>query len=111
MNKNVHSITSETMNILQQYHWPGNIRELENVIERAMVLAVPPSICLSDIPFQFLEKQNAPDNDTLDAIECTHIQQILSRTNWNITRAAEVLDIDRVTLYNKIAKYGLKRPA
>jgi len=51
-----------------------------------------------------------PSGGSLAAVERAHVANILQQTGWNITRAAEILEIDRVTLYNKIAKYGLKKP-
>ncbi|HEY4612142.1 MAG TPA: helix-turn-helix domain-containing protein, partial [Bacteroidota bacterium] len=63
-----------------------------------------------DLPFQITAATATPVNDTLESIERAHVEQILHRAGWNITHAAQILDIDRVTLYNKIAKYGLKRP-
>jgi DNA-binding NtrC family response regulator len=110
MNKPVKEISPETMDLLVRYAWPGNVRELENVIERAMVLAKAKSICPGDLPFQLVSSPHMPSNDTLEAIERMHVQEILEREGWNITHAAQILDVDRVTLYNKIAKYGLKRP-
>jgi DNA-binding NtrC family response regulator len=110
MNKPVKEISPEAMDLLVRYAWPGNVRELENVIERAMVLAKPKSICPGDLPFQLVSSQPGPASDTLEAIERMHVQEILHRAGWNITHAAQILDVDRVTLYNKIAKYGLKRP-
>lgn len=110
MNKPVKEITPEAIDLLVRYSWPGNVRELENVIERAMVLAKPPTIGPGYLPFQLVSNQTAPANDTLEAVELAHVEEILHRTGWNITHAAHILDIDRVTLYNKIAKYGLKRP-
>lgn len=110
MNKHVTQLDPTTLDMLVRYGWPGNVRELENVIERAMVLAKPPSIKPDDLPFQLAQNHTSPANDTLEAIERMHVEMILHRMSWNITRAAEVLDIDRVTLYNKIAKYGLKKP-
>jgi DNA-binding NtrC family response regulator len=110
MNKPVREITPEAMDLLVRYAWPGNVRELENVIERAMVLSKQTAICPGDLPFQLLSSQAAPADDTLESMERVHIEKILHRTGWNITQAAHILDIDRVTLYNKIAKYGLKRP-
>lgn len=110
MNKTVKDISADAMDLLVRYDWPGNVREIENVIERAMVLAVPPSIRPNDLPFQNVAKREAPKDDTLAAIEQQHIEAVLASGRWNITRAAEILDIDRVTLYNKIAKYGLKKP-
>jgi DNA-binding NtrC family response regulator len=110
MNKTVIDVSSDAMDLLVRYDWPGNIRELENVIERAMVLAEPPSIRPNDLPFQNIVKHEGPKDDTLASIERQHIEVVLGSSRWNITRAAEILDIDRVTLYNKIAKYGLKKP-
>lgn len=110
MNKAVTEISPSTMDLLVRYDWPGNVRELANVIERAMVLSKPPAIKPEDLPFQLVEKRPPSENDSLESIERQHVEIILERTGWNITRAAEVLDIDRVTLYNKIAKYGLKKP-
>ncbi|MBM4168483.1 MAG: sigma-54-dependent Fis family transcriptional regulator [Ignavibacteria bacterium] len=110
MNKPVTEISTDTLDLLIRYPWPGNVRELENVIERAMVLAKPPSIVQTDLPFQLADSKSHPTKDTLSAIECHHIETVLHRTGWNIARSADILDIDRATLYNKIAKYGLKKP-
>jgi DNA-binding NtrC family response regulator len=110
MNKPVKEISPEALDLMIRYDWPGNVRELENVIERGMVLAQAQSIKPVDLPFQFVSKHTAPGDDSLAALEKIHIESILARTGWNITRAAEILDIDRVTLYNKIAKYGLNKP-
>jgi DNA-binding NtrC family response regulator len=110
MNKPVKEISPEALDLMIRYNWPGNVRELENVIERGMVLAQAQSIKPVDLPFQFVPKHTVLGDDSLAALEKIHIESILARTGWNITRAAEILDIDRVTLYNKIAKYGLNKP-
>ncbi len=110
MNKQVTEIDPTALDLLVKYPWPGNVRELENVIERAMVLASPPSVRPDDLPFQLGQSNRPPANDTLEAIERMHVETILHKAGWNITKAAGILDIDRVTLYNKIAKYGLKKP-
>jgi DNA-binding NtrC family response regulator len=110
MSKTVKDISADAMDLLVRYDWPGNVRELENVIERAMVLASPPSIRPNDLPFHGAEKREGAKENTLAAMEREHIEAVLGSARWNITRAAEILDIDRVTLYNKIAKYGLKKP-
>jgi DNA-binding NtrC family response regulator len=110
MNRTVKQIAAEAMDLLVRYDWPGNVRELENVIERAMVLAEGESIRPDELPFQNVVKHDIPKDDTLAAVERVHVEEVLGATKWNITRAAEILDIDRVTLYNKIAKYGLKKP-
>lgn len=76
-----------------------------------MVLAQPPAICAQNIPFSFGANSVADaGDDSMQAMEKVHTEKILQRTGWNITRAAEILNIDRVTLYNKISKYGLKKP-
>jgi transcriptional regulator of acetoin/glycerol metabolism len=61
-----------------------------------------------DLNLLFLSKVNPP-GDSLEEIEKAHIQRILEQSDWNISRSAETLKIDRVTLYNKIKKYGLQR--
>ncbi|MFH0990751.1 MAG: sigma-54 dependent transcriptional regulator [bacterium] len=110
MNKQIQSISSEAMDSIIRYNWPGNVRELENVIERAMVVGKPPTMKPEDLPFQLHEKNHILPAGSLASMEKAHISMILQQNNWNITRSAEILQIDRVTLYNKIEKYGLKRP-
>jgi len=110
MDKKIASISAPATDLLIHYHWPGNVRELENVIERAMVLAAPPAIKPADLPYQLSNTTPTAADDTLESMEKVHTERILQRTGWNITRAAEILDIDRVTLYNKISRYGLKKP-
>ena len=110
MNKPVVEVTPDAVDLLVRYDWPGNVRELENVIERAMVLAKPPSIRPDDLPFQLVPKHQTPADDSIASVEKAHIEAMLAKTGWNITRSAEILSIDRVTLYNKIAKYGLIKP-
>jgi DNA-binding NtrC family response regulator len=109
MNKDVTDISPEAMKILIQYNWPGNIRELRNTIERALVVVGKKNrIEPDDLNLLFLSKANPP-GDSLEEIEKAHIQRILEQSDWNISRSAETLKIDRVTLYNKIKKYGLQR--
>jgi len=109
MNKDVTDISPEAMKILIQYNWPGNIRELRNTIERALVVVGDKDqIEPDDLNLLFLSKANLP-GDSLEEIEKAHVQRILEQSDWNISRSAETLKIDRVTLYNKIKKYGLQR--
>lgn len=112
MNKQTVGIDPEAMDLLIRNRWPGNVRELENVIERAMVLAKPPAIKTVDLPFQLSQLQEAEEqqDDLITSMEKIHIAKILAKHGWNITRSAEALGIDRVTLYSKISKYGLKKP-
>jgi transcriptional regulator with PAS, ATPase and Fis domain len=110
MAKPITSFSPEAMDILVRYNWPGNVRELENAIERAMVVGKPPAIQPDDLPFRLDQKATMSQTGTLAAMEKMHIAAVLEQNNWNISRSAEILDIDRVTLYNKIHKYGLRKP-
>jgi DNA-binding NtrC family response regulator len=110
MAKPIASISPEAMDLIVRYNWPGNVRELENAVERAMVVGTPPSIQPDDLPFRLSEKNGIPSSGSLAAMEKTHIASVLEQNNWNISRSADILEIDRVTLYNKIHKYGLRKP-
>jgi DNA-binding NtrC family response regulator len=108
MNKRVDGFTPEAMHALKAYDWPGNVRELENAIERAMVITPGPMIEKDHLPTHTIVAQRI-EGKRLDDVERMHIEQVLRETAWNISRSAAILDIDRVTLYHKIEKYGLKR--
>jgi DNA-binding NtrC family response regulator len=110
MNKPVKNISKEAMDFLMNYEWPGNVRELENAMERAVVAGKNESIKVEDLPFHVSANSfESHDGDkTLSSIEKRYILRTLNENNWNISRTAQVLSIDRVTLYNKINKYGLR---
>ncbi|MHC1738520.1 MAG: sigma-54-dependent transcriptional regulator [Ignavibacteriaceae bacterium] len=110
MNKKISGFKKETMDFLVNYSWPGNVRELENAVERAVVVCKEDKISKGDLPFHIGEI-NLPDESdkSLNLLEKRHIVKILLENNWNISRSADILGIDRVTLYNKINKYGLQR--
>jgi DNA-binding NtrC family response regulator len=110
MGKQITTIAPEAMDTLIRYDWPGNVRELENAVERAMVVGKCPAIRPEDLPFQLLQKNQLPASGSLASVEKAHIIAVLDQNRWNISRSAEILQIDRATLYNKIEKYGLKRP-
>ena len=106
MNKPIAVIDKPTLNYLEKLEFPGNIRELENMIERAIVIGNGKKISMKDFPF---EKMNLSSSvESLDEQEKNHISLILEKYAWNISRSAKALEVDRVTLYNKIRKYGLK---
>jgi len=111
MNKPVTGFAPDAMDVLLQYEWPGNVRELENAIERAMVIGSPPMLTPNDLPFKLSDTVGAVRSGTLADVERIYIQDVLHKNDWNISRSAEELDIDRVTLYHKIEKYGFKKPA
>jgi DNA-binding NtrC family response regulator len=106
MNKPPITIDSSALKRLEEFNFPGNVRELENMIERAIVVGNGKKITLKDLP---LEKTIISSTlESLDDLEKSHILLILNKYSWNISRAAKALKVDRVTLYNKISKYGLK---
>ena len=106
MNRQPVTIDSAALKRLEEFRYPGNVRELENMIERAIVIGNGKKITLRDLP---LEKSIISNSiESLDELEKLHILQILNKYNWNISRTAKALKVDRVTLYNKISKYGLK---
>jgi DNA-binding NtrC family response regulator len=108
MNKPTTGFSSEAMEQLKAYDWPGNIRELRNAIERAVVVASGPTITVNQLPIPRGTK-STPHDQSLEALEKAHIKNVLEQVAWNITRASEVLGIDRTTLYHKIEKYDLRK--
>ena len=100
------------MKFLINYDWPGNVRELENAIERAVVICKSEEIQPGDFPFSQAQAndEELSQDSSLDALQKKHIKRILDQTGWNISKAAIALQIDRVTLYNKIKKYNLEKP-
>ncbi len=109
MNKEVVKIAPSALKLLMVYNWPGNVRELENVIERALVIGLSKEIVPEDLPFSRKEMELYTSSKSLKMMEKLHIERILDESDWNISRAARELDIDRQTLYNKIEKYQITR--
>jgi len=109
MNKSVTDFSPQVMEMFTGYDWPGNIREVRNVVERAMVVAQGTQIQLVDISFPFPPPATPSGGASLEEVEKDQIMKILNQTNGNIAQAAEILKISRLTLYNKIEKYHLKR--
>jgi DNA-binding NtrC family response regulator len=98
------------MELLMVHPWPGNIRELRNMLERAAVVAKGSVIEAEDLGLLRAEGSRAEANSSasLREMERRHILSVLRGHEWNITQSAQALGIDRVTLYNKIKKYSLK---
>jgi len=111
MNKKIKSISKEAMDFLMNYEWPGNVRELENAIERAMVVGKSDSITVDDLPFHVSRNyfELPGEVKSLSSMEKKYINRILNENGWNISKTAQMLEIDRVTLYNKINKYDLRK--
>jgi DNA-binding NtrC family response regulator len=111
-NFRVKGIKKEALDIISAYDYYGNIRELENVIQRIMVLCPGEMIEETDIPYELHSKQSAAPTDgglnsQMDEFEKKIILDALNTTNGSRTRAAELLMINRVTLLAKIKKYGI----
>jgi transcriptional regulator with PAS, ATPase and Fis domain len=106
MNKPAVTIEASALKRLSEYSFPGNVRELENMIERAIVIGNGRKITVKDLPLE--STIIISPAESLDDLEKNHISHILDKYSWNISRAAKALKVDRVTLYNKIARYGLK---
>jgi DNA-binding NtrC family response regulator len=108
MNKRINRVTPAAMNLLQQQPWLGNVRELENAVERAMVVGQEPELREQDFILKAQSVSNGASK-TLEDMERVHILRVLEECGGNQSRAAEILDIDRVTLYHKLKKYGWTR--
>ncbi|HRP92118.1 MAG TPA: sigma-54 dependent transcriptional regulator [Ignavibacteriaceae bacterium] len=111
MNKKIKTVSKDALDFLMNHNWPGNVRELENAIERAMVVGKTNSISVDDLPFHLSSNNLALNGDvkSLSAMERKFILNALNENGWNISKTAQILEIDRVTLYNKISKYNLSK--
>ena len=118
--KTVTDIQDDVLSFFMHYPWPGNIRELENVLERAVVLCEGSIVTREEIPPDMFFVQEQPEPDTpppsddtslierTDQLESEMIHAALQRFRWNKTKAAEHLGLKRTTLQYKIKKYGLE---
>jgi DNA-binding NtrC family response regulator len=121
--RNVQGFSSDAMELMMTYPWPGNIRELENLIERLVILKGQGIIEPRDLPERYQqrniplnpEKLVVPNkgldfNSAVDNFENALIMEALERTNWNRNKAASLLNLNRTTLVEKIKKKGLTPP-
>ncbi|MFO8062944.1 MAG: sigma-54 dependent transcriptional regulator [bacterium] len=111
MGKEIPEYSTKALKVLKNYYWPGNVRELENIIQRLIVMNEKKKIDISDLPS--IMKYSAVDgrggiNRTLKEVELNHIKKVLDSVDWNKTRAAEILDIDRKTLRKKINESNIQ---
>jgi DNA-binding NtrC family response regulator len=108
-NKTINKISREAMDEMMLYDWPGNIRELENAIERAVVVGKKREILPEDLPIFCHELPPPKRANSLAEIEKAHIKRVLIENQWNIARSAKILEIDRSTLYSKIKRYEITK--
>jgi len=114
-------IADEAMGLLCAYSWPGNIRELENVIERAVALSNQPVLTPTDLPGEvrehvaarpshgLLREEQSPfaDTPTLEEVKKRYVLHVLHNTQGNLSHAAELLDVDRRSLYRMLGRYKI----
>ena len=108
MGKPIEMISKKTMSMLRNYFWPGNIRELKNVIERAMILNTGSTLQIDPI-----QTKTVDQDMTLEGVERSHILEVLDRTGWKVSGkngAAEILGLKSTTLEARMKKMGIKRP-
>ncbi len=107
--KNVLGFSAKARTLLNQYEFPGNIRELENIIARGVALAEGTEVQVSDLPPFLSDLQSAPDGRlrSLEEMERDHIAKVLQSVNGHRDQAASILGITRATLWRKIKKFGL----
>ncbi len=114
MGRRVTGFSSAARDLLLQHSWPGNVRELVNAVERALVVCQEGEVQPEHLPIVGLRANHGAaangDDLSLQSVEKRHIEKVLRLSEFNVTRAARTLGIDRVTLYNKMRKYGIERP-
>lgn len=113
MNKRFENIAATTMTALHQYNWPGNIRELANVIERAMILSEGSNLHVPLAELKQFSQRPSSSPATLETAEREHIVRTLRVVNWVIggpSGAASRLGMKRTTLISKMQKLGIARP-
>jgi len=114
--KKVVSVSPEAMNILSGFDWPGNVRALENVMERAVILTNRNVIMPEDLPESMRESQEktagveevAYGNHTLEELEKDYILKTLEQHSWNQKKASDILGISTTTLWRKLKSYGIE---
>jgi two-component system, NtrC family, response regulator HydG len=112
LQRHVSTLSDEVWDVLHAYDWPGNLRELKNVVKRMVLLTTGSEAALASLPMEMIQSlQNQPHRNEpfLHHLndEGQHIKSVLERCRYNKTLAAKELNIDRSTLYQKIKKYGL----
>ena len=111
LGKSIVMVPVGVMDVLQAYHWPGNIRELENVLERAVISSSGPKLRLVD-ELKKPQKDIISSNRTLEAVEREYITRVLEQVNWKVSgqnSAAEILGLERSTLRARMRKLNIQK--
>ena len=117
--RDVQGVSPGARDLLSRYDWPGNIRELENVIHRAVVLSNGPVLQLQDFPLEvampqagarLTEDTGLPLKEACEQFERQYVLRVLDRVQWNVSKAARVLGVHRNTILGKLSAWGVHRP-
>jgi DNA-binding NtrC family response regulator len=118
-NRMIRGLTASARNMIMNYSWPGNVRQLESAIERAILLCEGDEIDVEDLPVEMRQEGEPsaafnfklpPEGISFEEVEKSLITQAMEQTNWNITRAAKLLGLSFRTLQYRLEKFGLKKP-
>jgi DNA-binding NtrC family response regulator len=118
-NRRIHGLTSAARNLIMSYSWPGNVRQLESAIERAMLLAEGDEIDVEDLPVEVRQQGQPatafnfklpPEGISFEELEKSLIIQAMEQSGWSITRAARLLGLSFRTLQYRLEKFGIKKP-
>jgi len=108
-NKDLRGFSADALSAVSSYDWPGNIRELENKINRAVVMADGKQVTAEDLELEDIEAQDMPFNlkEVREAAESEVIRRAINYSNGNISKTADLLGVTRPTLYSLMNKYGI----
>jgi DNA-binding NtrC family response regulator len=115
----IRGLTASARNLIMNYSWPGNVRQLESAIERAILLCEGNEIDVEDLPVEIRQEGSPsasftfklpPEGISFEDVEKSLITQAMEQTNWNITRAAKLLGLSFRTLQYRLEKFGMKKP-
>jgi DNA-binding NtrC family response regulator len=118
-NRDVRGVSAGALEVLMRYDWPGNVREMENIIQRSVVLAGAPVLQLQDMPLdlampetgpRLAEDTGLPLREAREQFERQYVLRVLERVGWNQSRAARLLGLHRNTLIAKLAAWSIRRP-
>jgi len=110
-NKKIKAVSNATIDYLEKYSWPGNIRELENLVKTAVVTVNKDVLWIEDLPLYFSERKTTSWIDkmvSMAQMEKEYISYVLDKCNWNKSKAAKILEISRPKLHRMISRFSLK---